>query len=149
MAETPPPPPQPEAEQTVVVNNWCKPELSSDKIKEVISALTVGCLWEEKWPILRCGIFKEVGLRFSVTRQTLHRIWKQAKGSHEYPKFKAFRASPRKKGNSGRPRLYDPEELRVAVALRSGTGYADVDAIQANATWKRGGRNQTVVIRGP
>lgn len=104
MAETMPPP-QLEAEQTVVVNNRRKPELLADKIKEVISTLMVGCSWEGNRPILRRGIFKEVGLRFGVSRQTLHRIWKRAKENREDPAINAFRASPWKKGKSGRPRV--------------------------------------------
>jgi hypothetical protein len=45
----------------------------------------------------------------------MHRIWKRAKDNYEDPNIRAFRASPQKKGNSGRPCLYDPDELRAAI----------------------------------
>jgi hypothetical protein len=116
MAETPPPP-LPEAEQTEVVNPRRKRNLTSDEIKQVIAALMVGCSWKaDQQPLLRRGIFKEVGLRFGLSKCQLHRIWKRAKTNFEDPNVKAFRASPKKKGNSGRPRVYDTDKLCAAIA---------------------------------
>jgi transposase-like protein len=121
MADTTtPPPPLPEtAEPTVeVVNPRRKPNLTPDEIKRVISALLVGSERDadnHHPPILRRGIFSEVAQRFGVSRSQIHRIWKRAKTNYENPNVKAFRATPQKKGNSGRPRLYDPDELRATI----------------------------------
>jgi hypothetical protein len=89
-------------------------------------------------------------------RTQLNRIWKRAKDSFEDPNIKAFRASLRKKGNSGRPRLYDPDELRAAIAavplsqkrsLRKLSAALDLPTTTLFQYMKRGNEEDDPIIR--
>jgi hypothetical protein len=141
-------PPSPEEEQTVVANPRRKRNFTPDQGKQVISALLVGCSWtDDQQPILRRGIFREVGQRFGVTRQQLHHIWKRAKNNYENPKIKAFRATPQKKGNSGQPRLYDAEEQCAAIAALSLSQKRSLAKLAAALDMPTTSLQQTVVKR--
>jgi hypothetical protein len=55
-------------------------------------------------------------MHFGVSTRQLQRIWKRAKTNFANPNINAFQATPQKKGNSGRPRVYNPDNLRAAIA---------------------------------
>jgi hypothetical protein len=69
MAE-PTPPPAPEEEQNVVVNPRHTRNLPPAQIKQVLLAFLAGCSWiANNQPILRGGIFRDVGDCFGITQQ--------------------------------------------------------------------------------
>ena len=90
-------------ETMATINKQNKPNLTENEHKAVTTALSLHCSKENGMTTLHHGA------QTTVAQSTISRIWKRALKSEQDPDKKAFRASPLKKGRSGRPRLYDRE----------------------------------------
>jgi hypothetical protein len=107
----------------------------------------VGCSWE--------GIGQFCGAEFSkrlacvsvshAKPSTPHT--EEAKESHEDPAINAFRASPRKKGKSGRPRVYDPAELPQKRSLGKLAAALDMPTTSLFKYMTRGNEEDDPIIR--
>lgn len=101
---------------TMADNNNKRPNLSEDCIKSIISHLLErGETRNGEFRLAR-GAQKDVAKKFDVGEATISRIWKRAKTNRANPNVGAYRATPQKKGNCGRPQLYDREEVAEALA---------------------------------
>ena len=96
-------------ETMATINKQNKPNLTENEHKAVTTALSLHCSKENGMTTLHHGAQTTVAQQFGVAQSTISRIWKRALKSEQDPDKKAFRASPLKKGRSGRPRLYDRE----------------------------------------
>jgi len=62
------------------------------------------------------GALSTVSKNFDVAKSTVHRLWKRAVKNRNNPQVHAYRATPQKKGRSGRKPLYDREALAEEIA---------------------------------
>ena len=93
-----------------------KPELTAEELDQVVSELVLqaersGGGDEIK---LKRGALSATAQKFGLQPGTVGRIWKRA--HQNYRDSKAFRASPQKKGNSGRKIKWDREKVRKEIA---------------------------------
>lgn len=97
-------------------NKRKRPELTADERKRIISDLLErGETRNGEFRPAR-GAQKAVAKKFNRDLSTVNRIWKTAKANREDPNVGAYRATPQKRGNSGRRPLYDREEVAEALA---------------------------------
>lgn len=89
---------------------------TEDERKSIISHLLERGNTENGEFRLARGAQIEVAKIFDCAPSTINRIWKRAKASRDNPSIQAYRATPQKKSNCGRPPLYDREELSRALA---------------------------------
>lgn len=103
------------ADPNALPNKRKHPEFTSQQVNQVISFLVergdlVGGVVE-----LPRGTITDAAKYFDVDKSCISRIWKKAKANRANPDIAYFKASPQKKGRSGRPRLYDREQIGEAL----------------------------------
>jgi len=62
------------------------------------------------------GALQACARKFNCHHGTIGKIWKRACASRADPNIQAYRATPQKKGNSGRRQIYDREALAEALS---------------------------------
>jgi len=87
--------------------------LTSEEYKQAVSALLDRSVLVANGRKLDGRAIKDVAGQFGVTVRTIQRIWKRAKDNMD--KTGIYTASPMRKGNSGRKRIYDDNELVAAM----------------------------------
>jgi len=96
------------------MENNRKPNLTEEDTNRIITDLLDESYIQDGKRKLACGAVGEVAKKFKMTEQNVRRIWRtslikrEEEGTYHY--------SSKKKGNSGRPVMYDREELESAVA---------------------------------
>ena len=100
----------------MVTNNRKKPELTSEDTKRVVSCLLLQVESAGDEIKLKRGALSATAKKFDVQPGTVGRLWKRARNNYHDPNIKAFRASPQKKGRSGRKIKWDRDELREEIA---------------------------------
>jgi len=65
---------------------------------------------------LKGGARSDIAKKFAISNRQVTRIWARAKKSRADPSVQAYRATPQKKGNSGRRPLYCREEVKEEIA---------------------------------
>ena len=87
---------------TPVLKEKHRGDLTECERKQIVSALLVESKDGNLMGKLRHGAITAIAKPYHVHRDTIKRIWERARENFTNPKIRAFRASPRKKGNVGR-----------------------------------------------
>jgi len=123
-------------------NKRKRPDLTEDERKSIISQLLERTETVDGAFRLARGAQNDVAKNFDINKSTVNRIWKRAQQSRADPNIEAYRASPQKKGRSGRPILYDREALCEAAAelpyhqRKTMRGLAGALGISVYTVWK-------------
>ena len=94
-------------------NNRKKKNLSADDCKRLIQGLLLASSEQDGKRRLARGAAQQFAEQFGISRVHVFRLWKKALKRHEDTGI--YSVSPTKKGNSGRPAVYDRGELMEAL----------------------------------
>jgi hypothetical protein len=115
-----PSPPDAESEVRPVPEGYRTKNLTRDERHQIVSKLL-----EERRQKQRHqgvdgkfarGVLTSMALEFQVSDKTIRNVWARAVANFEDPNIRQFRSSPLQR-NSGRPKKWNPEEIREAVQL--------------------------------
>lgn len=92
-----------------------RPNLTACERKQIVSTLLFEAKDGNLLGKLRHGAITAIANTYNVHRQTIRKIWERARENFANAEVRAFTASPRKKGNSGRKKKWNHQEVRDAV----------------------------------
>ena len=118
-----------------------KPNMTPEETRMLITELLDRSIIRNGERELARGAVGDVAKKFKLSARSVYRLWKTAKENRAKKGF--YSASPTKKGNSGRPRIYEREALMEAleeiplhlrgtqrdIARELGVGLATVDRL--------------------
>ena len=94
-------------------DNRKKKNLSAEDCRRLIQGLLLSSSMVNGERRLARGAAAHFAEELGIHRTHVHRLWRKAMSNHEETGI--YSCSPTKKGNSGRPRLYDPQELQSTL----------------------------------
>jgi hypothetical protein len=108
-----PPAPEPQLRRLPLERH--RPHLTACERKQIVSTLLFEAKDGNLLGKLRHGAITAVANTYNVHHQTIKKIWERARENFQNPDVRAFRASPKKKHNSGRKKKWNHQEVRDAV----------------------------------
>ena len=109
-------PPGPDPQPIPVVIQRTKKELTGEQRERIVSRLLKELQENGVDGKFARGTLTAVGMEFHVCNKTIRRAWARAMENFANPDIRQFRSSPHKK-RCGRPKLWNPDEVREAVKL--------------------------------
>jgi transposase-like protein len=96
-------------------NKRKRKDLTHEQRREIVCRLLLETGEGPQNVELKHGAVSRVARHFGVVPTTVGRIWKRARQSLTDDTLGDFQASPLKKGNCGRPQVYNRDEVREAI----------------------------------